>query len=334
MVCNSGDILDKSVQRTANVDHLQKVDRVLAELGIKMYTITGNHDMDSPTWLEVLFPEDKRSIHGGIIPVDNKVEDYEGVLIGGLPGHDASELLKTLEDDSIKKPDIVLWHGAVNGLGNMNFGEVDYKELVEACPENVMAVLLGDLHFHQYEMVNGVLIGYPGSTDLCSVAESDDKMLGHFSLDQSDRTIEILEPIKFKSTPLITVKLEGELGDKKKEKILKQAMADVSNTDFSLVRLIYDQENMRSANVLAATLPAENCIVRRKLISDIAQKVEQRNTDDTVMMTTPTNMVDAYIKPGDMEYDTAKSLSTKGTDPAVVLEHFINQHAPTRIKSL
>lgn len=334
IIVNSGDILDKNRQRTENIQQLVQADQLLKKYDMTMYCITGNHDMDKPTWLETLFSENPEQ-GPGIVPVDNreiKIPNTD-IRLAGMPTHDVDDWIVQLD---VKRqlgeetPEIILWHGAVGGFMKFDVGLTSYEKVLEAAPGTKL-FLLGDLHVNKYHQQGDQVIGYPGSSDMCSIDEDENKYINIFTLDPQTCKVLGHKSHLIESTPVLRINMAT--ADDAGSSMLASYAAEVDSRDFTLVHLVFDAEFQKEANILISMLDKSKCIVRRKRVSKALQF--QESSEGKVLQTmTPVDLVDRFIEKGDLLYPFAKQLADPNVDFKVVIERLIYEHAPKRIKAL
>ena len=154
--------------------------RVVGEIqeghGIPVYGIDGNHDLSDGGWLSVI----------GVNVLDDTPVRRDGVSIAGinyLSGRDLVDKLQEMVDDGIKT-DILVMHFALaemNGGGSADTGVQELSPLLDKL--GVKAVLMGHVHIPDCRTFNGVLYVNPGSTEMKSSNEPQEKCF--FVLDTS-----------------------------------------------------------------------------------------------------------------------------------------------------
>lgn len=325
-VINSGDILDRNRQRTCNVRELIAINQWLVEHGMTMYTITGNHDLDSPTWLETLFGDNEGP---GIVAVDNRILTIPGtdLTIGGIPTHDAQELLKELKTRKPQDlPKILVWHGGIDGFMGFSAYKVTYQDLLDAAP-GIILFAIGDLHLNRFYEVNGRIIGYPGSTEMCSISENPEKKVT--VIDIENNVCRKSRDLVLNTTPVFTVQITSE--QEKNELVDWRRLIEAE--EFSLIRLIYSQEYVDAARSFTAMLDEKKTIIRRKRLSTLTSKTTGK-LDLTNTVKSPVELVNHFVAKGSALEPYILQLANKHHDPRVVVEKLIQDHAPEALKSL
>lgn len=195
-ILNGGDTFQINRPSGPMLDLLFKIHMRLRAAGIPMYTVTGNHDMAAPSYLE--FPgysEDSLGQgRGGVICIDNKIIDHDGIRIAGFSGVDWREVVPVIQ--SWKDPvDIICWHGAVEEFVPF---PMDTAWSMLLMPQKVCkAWLLGDIHLPgRQRMEDGTLVAYPGPIELCERGEPARKKIDHYTLADGWRNAPFPEPVE------------------------------------------------------------------------------------------------------------------------------------------
>jgi DNA repair exonuclease SbcCD nuclease subunit len=169
-IINGGDILDKKRPPSIVIHQLMEIHDMLVEAGIPMFTITGNHDQDDPSWISL----NKKHNDRGIITIDDTTVDFKGVKIRGV----LETSRKKIEEDLAQlteQIDIIVWHGSMKecaGFDNGNY--ISLNEFIQYSEHlNTKLFLFGDIHKRQYfeqTRTNGnkIICGYPGSIEMAS----------------------------------------------------------------------------------------------------------------------------------------------------------------------
>jgi DNA repair exonuclease SbcCD nuclease subunit len=240
-----------------------KADSTLRALGIPMFTITGNHDYSSPSWLSTLFPDPCADAVSGIYPLDGLFVSFRGFTITGIPPYTARVFEEKYEEISTqtRHSDVVLYHGFVTGIVPAFTGDKRVLD-VAGLPlsSRNKAVLLGDIHVQGF--VNKprpgggeVLIGYPGSLEMCSKSESTNKSIPMIRLNSDSATVESLVPLEIRTFISKTVKTTEDLDN---------LVAEVSAVKHShpVVLVEFDRGLTETVTRLHAILDMQRSVVR------------------------------------------------------------------------
>jgi len=173
VIVNAGDLLDISRPSSNKIEELQSIDEALSYNGITMLTISGNHDKSYPSWVDVAKLDN-------IINIDNKVVDIKGISFAGVPYMPTPQLKATI--NALSGGDCLVTHCAVKEF--IGFESSSAILLEELPTSKFQAILLGDIHIHEYMEVNGCYVGYPGSIELCSRKEDKQKYVSIFEWDK------------------------------------------------------------------------------------------------------------------------------------------------------
>jgi DNA repair exonuclease SbcCD nuclease subunit len=181
-IFHGGDLLDASEIDGRVFSKLRIVDAHLKGLGMRMFAITGNHDMSNEPWHSQLgntlteLPDGTYEAKTfGIFDIDHTIVTVQGLRIWGLPFMNPSQLRATLAGFGTKFPnipmvDFVMWHGMVKEFlpvaGDDAISCHDFAQW--PCFTNV---LLGDIHIRKFFALRHAtggpgIIGYPGSTEV------------------------------------------------------------------------------------------------------------------------------------------------------------------------
>ena len=197
-IVNGGDTLHLNRPSETMIGFLCEVHKKLLNAGIPMYTVTGNHDTSSPSFLTL--PEwvtDTRSNSekpAGIVCVDHQVVEHCGVRIAGFPAIPFSEMVKGVEEMT-RKPDVVLWHGAIEDF--VPFPMKDSGLMCDLPLGGAKAWLLGDIHKRGRERhSDGSLVSYPGPVEMCERGEQAEKFVDLYRLGAGWRELPFPDPIE------------------------------------------------------------------------------------------------------------------------------------------
>lgn len=209
IVC-PGDIFDNARPTPKVVGQLVEIDQLLKSMKMPMLCVTGNHDRSTPTWISTLF---QANAEWGIIPLDDRVMQFEGFTFAGIQPHTAAQFRNARGeiDAMCADADVVLYHGFVDGVVPMYCSDtsvLNIKEMPRAA--SVKAVLLADIHVQGYTVIAGhggqdVLVGYPGSLEMCSASESTEKSLPIIALSKHRAVLHKTIPLTIR--PFITAKI-------------------------------------------------------------------------------------------------------------------------------
>lgn len=167
----AGDTLDAAKPPAHAIARLVQEVRAAASDGITTYGIDGNHDLTGGDWLNVCGIQ---HIGGKIVEVGGS----PGVRIGGIDACRMSqffERLSALGKDG-HKAEILVIHQAVKELSNFNGAEFSASAISMAASElGVQYVAMGDIHCYAEQDISGIRFVYPGSTEVNSSDDVDEK---------------------------------------------------------------------------------------------------------------------------------------------------------------
>jgi DNA repair exonuclease SbcCD nuclease subunit len=201
-IVNSGDILDSAKNGSYPIALLDKLDNHLKHLGMRMFSVTGNHDMDDPPWLDKYIEN-----RVGIIPIDNRrVQLPNGCNLIGVTTKTPAEFLTRLEEmQDVGPNDIGVWHGPIKEfMGGGKYISID--DILSRSPIGLW--LMGDVHIHRYITVGDKTIGYPGPVDMTDINEDPIKKVELFHFDGVKRSGQ--DTLVIRSTPVFELFLRSE----------------------------------------------------------------------------------------------------------------------------
>lgn len=228
IVC-SGDFLDSNNPGpVVMMHHVRAIHEHLKELEMPMLVSGGNHDNCEPSWLTPYELTSDKYIEPGInflrpdevnggeynyldyslpYPITIGVSSYKPAAI-------MREELAGYKDYHIKF-DIYMWHGEIREF--CGYPKED-AICIDDFPHNMASVIaMGDQHIHKYIRRNSdnMVIAYPGSTEMCSESEDDEKKLFIYEFEATDSGNQLVDirsiPIGTQGVLRRTIRTEEEL---------------------------------------------------------------------------------------------------------------------------
>lgn len=267
----AGDIFDRSRPSPAVIGQLMFLDALLQKQKKVLLAVTGNHDWSDPTWLSVLFP-DRTSADGdtalgsdscGIIPIDGKSVTFRGFRFSGVKPLSTPAFRSKLSEVSAdtKDADVVLYHNLITGIVPMYAGKGDPLRADELpVSKSNKAWLLGDIHVQGYierDRPGGgkTLIGYPGSSEMCSASEPIDKSVPLIRLTSDSAAVEDRVPLEIR--PFIS-------GEIRSDEDLDKIVADISKVADAdpVVVVQFDRELTQTISRIHSLLDAQKSVIR------------------------------------------------------------------------
>lgn len=185
IIC-AGDLFDINRPSADNVSHrLKRLNNHLKEKKVPMFVTSGNHDPACATWIKIYDGDES----GGIMPIDHKTVSIGDVKITGIPFCTPSNFKQELSD--IDPADIVVWHGDISEF--LPYPSEDCVSLNDI-PENKFKILaMGHLHIHSKKVrsSDGLIVTYPGSTELCSLSEDVCKQMYLYTFDDKAKLVSV-----------------------------------------------------------------------------------------------------------------------------------------------
>lgn len=207
-IIHGGDLLNSPRPSSKNIEDLFAIHQLALEAKLPIYTVTGNHDMMSPPWSQVVAETFGRQDYG-FICADYRYFTIPGspVTVQGIPFMSREELKGKLE--MAGPSDILIWHGQVKEF--CGFPVEGAVEMADFDLGKFRAVLLGDIHKWDYRLLgsDNALIGYPGSTELCEKSESLEKWAAQFVIPEKG-PIPLPEKITIPTRPVRPFRISTE----------------------------------------------------------------------------------------------------------------------------
>lgn len=181
----AGDILNSKRPSSKNIADLLRLNQKLIVNNVKLLVITGNHDKCHPSWIKVLQQEMEENGQCAIYDIDFqllslKARDGKEYTVYGVPDMAPDDFRE--KSPSFPHADFMMFHTLVKDFAAFDAGDKVLK-LDDLPVDQYKAILLGDIHVHKYVTRGNCLVGYPGSTELCSRNESAEKFVSLITLD-------------------------------------------------------------------------------------------------------------------------------------------------------
>ena len=268
-----GDIFDRSRPSPKVIGQLMHLDRILQSAGKAMLAVTGNHDWSDPTWLSTLFPGRNPNEGGtgvahlqadasGIIPLDGGVLTFRGFTFGGVKPYGCAAFRHNLAEVTVetREVDVVLYHALVDGVVPFYAGQDPLRVDELPISKRNKAWLLGDIHIQGYtsrDRPGGgkTLIGYPGSTEMCSASESTDKSVPLIRLSAEAATLDSTIPLTIR--PFISAEVTDEAG---LESLMLRVVAVADEHPVVIAK--FNRDLPQTINRLHSALDAQRSVIR------------------------------------------------------------------------
>lgn len=185
----AGDILNSKRPSSRNIADLMRLNQKLLANKVKLFVITGNHDKCHPSWIKILQDEMQENGQCAIYDIDfqlfsMKARDGKEYTIYGVPDMAPDDFREKGVD--FPEADFMMFHTLIKDFAAFDAGDKVLK--VDDLPtDKYKAILLGDIHVHKYIRKDDCLVGYPGSTELCSRNENVEKFVSLITLEDSGR---------------------------------------------------------------------------------------------------------------------------------------------------
>lgn len=227
-ICISGDLLDSTRPSPKIITFLKQLDAAACRHGVQIIVISGNHDFTEPHWATVAGVSDSQGPCGLKIIDNQLVTLSSGLTIYGQPYVNKDRFIQLCAE--LPKADVLLFHGMVQELANFNSNSA--LSLTDLPSDKYKVIAIGDVHICKQARVGPCLIIQPGSTELCSTSEDENKTVTVLTFDAANRVVgePALLPIKTRQVLRFKLTTEEDL-----EQALLQAETQQANDPIVVV---------------------------------------------------------------------------------------------------
>lgn len=312
IVC-AGDLFDVSRPSPSNaVENVRKIEEICRAGGKKFLVTSGNHDITCNDWMKA---------HGDyIVGLDDKDYVQNGIRIHGIPYCSPEELRQKMAalDDNI---DVLVWHGEIKDFGG--YPKADAVAMADFPENKFKLIAMGHIHIHKYikRESDGLVIAYPGSTELGSDSEEFEKKFYMYDFDEETHEIKSITSCPFKTRQVqeFVVKTEKDL-DEAVQKIAKG----------SIVILKYSNDVKNVMRRFYAAMHKDN-ILHQQVIPSSGKTVDRTKLKETI--TSPVefvkNNIGSVMKP-DVK-DRIGSLCALFIDSNADYKHHLDKYCEERL---
>lgn len=319
----AGDILNSKRPSSRNIADLIRLNQKLLTNNVKLFVITGNHDKCQPSWIKVLQDEMAETGHCAIYDIDFQLVSMKGrdgkeYTIYGVPDMAPDDFREKSAD--FPAADFMMFHALIKDFAAFDAGDKVLK-VSDLPSDKYKAILLGDIHTHKYIDLENCVVGYPGSTELCSRNESVDKFVTLFTLKDNGTLERDSIPLKL-NKPIIaedvrTIEEANELlikiNELKDEHPTILVRKDPSFTDLYIR--------------IARIVDTSKCIIRVTNIQQAGFKllnIVSRKTDNPTGKQ-PVDFVADYFPCNSDIFGLAQALCDPQASTAYLIENFIDK---------
>jgi len=319
----AGDILNSKRPSSRNIADLIRLNQKLLTNNVKLFVITGNHDKCHPSWIKVLQDEMAETGHCAIYDIDFQLVNMQGrdgktYSIYGVPDMAPDDFRERSVD--FPEADFMMFHALIKDFAAFDAGDKVLK--VDDLPtDKYKAILLGDIHTHKYIKKNDCLVGYPGSTELCSRSESVNKFVSLITLHDGGR-------LEWDSIPL-----------KLNKPIIAEDVRTVEEANALLIKINELKDEHPTILVrkdpsftdlyirIARIVDTSKCIIRVTNIQQAGFKminIVSRKTDNPTGKQ-PVDFVSDYFPSNSDIFGLAQALCEPNAATAYLIENFIDK---------
>lgn len=319
----AGDVLNSKRPSSKNISDLLSLNQKLVSNNIKLFIVTGNHDKCHPSWIRVLQKEMEENGQCAIYDIDFQLISLKGdageeYTLYGLPDMAPDDFRAKFEE--IPSADFLMIHALVKDFASFEAGDkvLSIKDLPTS---KYSCILLGDIHTHKYiKADNDCLVGYPGSTELCSRHESVNKFVTLITIDNKVVSHSSL-PLKL-NKPIIVEDIRTV--EEANNLLLKiDALKDSNPTVLVRKDPKFSDLYMRIVRILDSS----KCIIRVSNLQQAGFKLTNLASRrvNNPFDKKPEDFVGDYFPAESDSFALAKSLCEPGAPVAGLLESFIDK---------
>jgi len=183
-VIHSGDIIHNNRPTAQTILCLKEAHDRLRQAKIPLWVVSGNHDFSEPHWIQTINPDNDKD---GIFLIDGKIVKYGGFTVYGCPWLPREGFLASIPQ--IPDADVIVWHGAISEF--VGFPRASALRLEELPLSKCQLWAAGDIHVNRMLTVENKVrggvthVGYPGSTEMNSSSEPDEKVVKIVSVEDN-----------------------------------------------------------------------------------------------------------------------------------------------------
>lgn len=319
----AGDILNSKRPSSKNIADLINLNCKLLKSNVKLLVITGNHDKCHPSWIKVLQNEMEENGQCAIYDIDFQLFSLKGAgnkeyTVYGVPDMSPEDFKERSKE--FPEADFMMFHALIKDFAAFDAGDKVLK--VEDLPtDKYKAILLGDIHVHKYVRKDNCLVGYPGSTELCSRSESVEKFVSLITLEDSGRIMFDSIPLKL-NKPIIA----EDIRTPEEANALLQKVDDLKDEHPTVLVRKAPEFNDLYARI-ARIVDTNKCILRVTNLSTKGFKLmnlaNRRGVDTRGKK--PEDFVSEYFPNDSDMFELAKALCDPETKAAPILESYIDK---------
>lgn len=273
-----GDLFDSPRPDAKSVLTAQRVVANIKSAGVPVYGIDGNHDLSNGGWLDVI----------GVEPMKEGYYAHVGnVRICGINyrnGRDLVAEIQRMVDEGVKT-DILVMHFALaemNGGGSADTGVRELSPLLDKL--GVKAVLMGHVHIPDCRKWNGVLYVNPGSTEMKSSNEPQDKYFYVLDTDTWEAV-----PVPIETRKVVSMEIVDEASLAELRSVLDEEAKNA--TDMPIVKRPFyqiiaddsiDDGYKRIAAIVHDTSAIARIVMRSSRARDLAPVVDRKESVATL----------------------------------------------------
>lgn len=326
----SGDILDSKKPSSRSVSDLLTINRKLAEYGITMVAIPGDHDACRLSWINALKQEQGLSNIEDVTDSVYEIKMPSGASITVYGAPKAKMHPEEFRQQAGEWPaaTILLYHGPFKEFAGFKMPD-DALSIADLPTDRYEVIALGDLHSCRYIEYNGCLIGYPGPTEYCSANEPVQKSVTVLRFDDQGHVLKFdsardIVPIRTRCVVQKTIRTEEDMFE------LLQDLTKVAQHD-PIVHVWHDSSIPAVFERLANVVDPRKGILRVMNKGNLSDKpgIEYQfgslDTREERATKRVSDFVSDFAAEGDPTYDTMVLLCDPSERASTILDMYVTE---------
>lgn len=321
-ICVSGDLLDSTRPSPKIIAFLKQLDAVACRHGVQILVISGNHDFTEPHWATVAGVSDSQGPCGLKIIDNQRVTLPSGLTIYGQPYVNKDRFIQLCAE--LPPSDVLLCHATVSELANFQSGSA--LSLTDLPADKYRLIAVGDVHIRKHTQVGACLVIQPGSTELCSTSEDENKTVTIVTFDEQHRIVGELDHRTINTRPVLRFKLNT---DEELEQALLQAESQQASEPIVVVDYAVTLPDVQKR--FCARLDSTRCILR---FFPSFHNPKLMNLGADVREDLPLSaFLDKLIPPGTPLHQLALTLLQPEANVAENVDRFIEERRKTLVEA-
>jgi DNA repair exonuclease SbcCD nuclease subunit len=309
IICG-GDLIDSTRPSAAVMSFLGDIHARLVRENVPMLITSGNHDLTKPHWIQSVAPDGNGTTPGMSVIDNMKVTLPGGTVVMGLPFMSPEEFAQSVPA-TLEGVDVLVFHGPVlEFVPDPSMRSIP----MDSFPKGPRVILLGDIHIRSWRKnAAGQLIGYPGSTELCSFGEELDKSFEIVTVPAEGEVT--LEQVPIPTRKAVPLKIDD---NKQLEAAVDKLRSIAHLNPLVFCKYAHDVEGVIER--LSSVLDMSVAILRgRRMPKPGVVSIERGR----IVARKPAEFMSRFLPPGNQLHDIGIALCDEGADASQIIDAYI-----------